>query len=777
MPFFFKKNMQKNISSNDPNFLFAKALEYQGLNDIENTENLCKYILSLYPDHLGAEVILASIYINSENLIDKGINLIQSALKKEAKNFFIHNLYGVALMKTGKYQEAKQSFLNAIRLNSNAPDVYFNLGVLNRAANEYNEAISFYSQCLEINGQYANAFFNRGNVYLDDLSDYKNAISDYQHFVRLIPNNPYGYYNLGKALSLLNRHDEAIIYYEKAIALKPDYAEAYVNCGSALSLLNRHDEAIIYYEKAIALKPDYAEAYFNFGKALNLSNHHNGAIIYYEKAIALKPDYTEAYVNCGSVLGLLNRHDEALIHYEKAIALAPDYDYLPGWIMHSKQHASDWNGYDDLRENIIEGTVSLKNSSHPFIILSMTDDLKIQKISAEVFSKVQTSQLKNPKIIPMKYDHKKIKIGYFSADFHNHATMHLMAEMLELHNKEKFEIIGFSYGIDVRDDWSERARKSFNDFYNVFNMNDEGVANLSRNLEIDIAIDLKGYTQESRPAIFFYRAAPIQINYLGYPGTLGAEYIDYIIADKNLIPENKKVFYTENIIYLPGCYQPNCAKREIDKTKISRKEFGLPEDAFIYCAFNNAYKITPQTLLSWAKILSKVPNSVIWVFSDSENTNENLLREFNAKGIDSQRIIFAKRMSIEKHLARLQLADLFLDTFPYNAHTTASDALRVGLPVLTMMGQSFASRVASSLLKQLELTELITENEKDYESIAIQLGSNIKNFNSIKDKVSNNLQKTDLFNPKVITTNIELAFEKAYEIYLNDEVPRDIHIN
>ena len=811
MPFFFKKNMQKNISSNNPNLLFAKALEYQRLNDIENTENLCKYILNLYPDHLGAEVILASIYVNSEYLIDEGISLIESALKKEATNFFIHNLYGVALMKIGKYQEARQSFLNAIRLNSNAPDIYFNLGVLNRATNEYNEAISFYSKCLEINEQYANAFFNRGNVYLDDLSDYKNAISDYQQFIRLIPNNPYGYYNLGKALSLLNRHDEAIIHYEKAITLKPDYAEAYVNCGlalsflnrhdeaiicyekaitlkpdyaeayvncgSALSLLNRHDEAIICCEKAITLKPDYAEAYFNFGKALNLSNRHNGAIIYYEKAIALKPDYAEAYVNCGSVLGLLNRHDEALIHYEKAIAFAPDYDYLPGWIMHSKQHALDWNGYDDLRENIIKGTASLKNSSHPFIILSMTDDLKIQKISAEVFSKAQTGQLKNSKIIPMKYGHKKIKIGYFSADFHNHATMHLIAEMLESHNKEKFEIIGFSYGIDVRDDWSERARKSFDGFYNVFNMNDERVADLSRQLEIDIAIELKGYTQESRPAIFFYKAAPIQINYLGYPGTLGAEYIDYIIADKNLIPENKKVFYTENIIYLPGCYQPNCAKRDIDKTKISRKEFGLPEDAFIYCAFNNAYKITPQTLLSWAKILSKVTNSVIWVLSDSENTNENILREFNAKGIDSQRIIFAKRMPIEKHLARLQLADLFLDTFPYNAHTTASDALRVGLPVLTMMGQSFASRVASSLLKQLELTELITENEKDYESIAIQLGSNIKNFNSIKDKVSNNLQKTDLFNPKVITTNIELAFEKAYEIYLNDEAPRDIYIN
>lgn len=760
----------------DPNSLFQKVLEYQRLNDIQNAVKLCEYILNLYPDHHGAKVVLGSIYINND-LIEAGINLIKSALQEEKNNFYLYNLCGVALMKIEKYKDAEINFLEALNLNRNDPDMYFNLGLVNRALKKFDESISFYNKCLELDTLYVNALFNRGNVYLDDLKSFKNAINDYEAFIKLNPNYPFVYVNLGKALTLLGRYQDAINNYEKALSLKPDFAEVYVDCGTALSLLNRHNEALVYHEKAIKLKPNYAEAYFNFGKALNLLNRHDGAILYYEKAIALKPDYAEAYVNCGSVLGLLSRHYEGLAHYEKAIALQPDYDYLSGWIMHSKQQALDWKGYETLRENIIKETTDLKNSSHPFILLSMTDDLKIQKISAEVFSKAQTSQLKNPKIIPKKYGHKKIKIGYFSADFHNHATMHLMAEMLELHNKEKFEIIGFSYGIDVRDHWSSRAKKSFNDFYNVFNMNDEEVANLSRKLEIDIAIDLKGYTHESRPAIFFYRAAPIQINYLGYPGTLGAKYIDYIIADRNLIPETKKVFYTENVIYLPGCYQPNCAERDIDKTKISRKEFGLPEDAFIYCAFNQVYKITPQTLLSWTKILNKVTNSAIWLLSDSKNTNENLLREFNAKGINSQRIIFAKRIPIEKHLARLQLADLFLDTFPYNAHTTASDALRVGLPVLTMIGQSFASRVASSLLKQLELTELITENDQDYEDIAIQFGSNLSNFNSIRDRLKSNLEKTDLFNPKVITANIELAFEKVYEIYLNDEAPRDIYIN
>jgi protein O-GlcNAc transferase len=709
MPFFLQKNMKKNITSNDPNLLFEKALNYQRLNDSKNTEHLCKYILNLYPDHLGAAVLLATIYINSENLIGKGISLIQSVLKKEVKNFFIHNLHGVALMKIGKHQEAKQSFLNAIRLNPNDPDINFNLGVLSGSANEYSKAISFYSKCIEINHNYANAFFNRGNIYMDNLCEYESAIQDYQRFIELIPTTPFGYYNLGKALGLINRHDEALINYEKAITLNPAYAEAYINVGNILSALNRHDEA--------------------------------------------------------------------LINYEKAITLKPDADYIAGWIMNSKKSQADWKGHDDLRENIIKGTTNLNNICHPFILLSVTDDLKIQRISAEIFLKKQISYMKTPTIYSMKYGHKKIRIGYFSSDFHNHATMHLMAEMLEKHNKETFEIIGFSFGRDIQDDWRIRAEKSFNDFYNVSNMSDEEIANLSRKLEIDIAIDLKGYTQENRFAIFFYRAAPIQINYLGYPGTLGAKYIDYIIADRNLIPENKKAFYSEKIIYLPGCYQPNCAERDVDQADISRKELGLPENAFVYCAFNNIYKITPQIFLSWTNILHKVNNSVIWILSDSKRTNENLLREFNAKGIDSQRIIFAKRMPIEKHLARLGLADLFLDTFPYGAHTTASDALRVGLPVLTMIGQSFASRVASSLLKQLELTELITEKEQDYESMAIQLGSNLKKFNSIKEKLSNNLQKTDLFNPKFITANIELAFEKVYDIYLNDEAPQDIYIN
>lgn len=735
--------MKKKLSSNDPNFLFAKVLEYQKLNDIENTEHLCKYILKLYPDHLGAEVILASIYLNTENLIYQAITLIQSALKKEAKNFFIHNLYGVALMKIEKNKEAKHSFLNAIKLNPDAADVYFNLGVLSKKLNEYKEAISFYSQCLEINKQYANALFNRGNIYLDNLLDYKKAISDYKAFVRLIPEHPYGNYNLGKALSLLSCHDEALVYYEKAIALKPDYAEAYVNCGSDLVLLNRFNEALAYYEKAIAIKPDYIEA----------------------------------YINLGNTLGSMSRHDEALINYKKAIDIKPDQDYVFGWIMYSKNHLLDWMGYDNLKEKIIKGIKNLQSIAHPFVLLSVTDDLKIHKISTEVFLRNQTEHLNHSKIIFNKHAHKKIKIGYFSADFHNHATMHLMAEMFELHDKDKFEIIGFSFGKDIQDEWRMRAKNSFNDFYEVSNLSDKEIASLSRELEIDIAIDLKGYTQENRSAIFFFGAAPIQINYLGYPGTLGAKYIDYIIADKTIIPEDKKEFYSENIIYLPGSYQPNCSKRDIDKTKISRKEFGLPEDAFIYCAFNNAYKITPQRLLSWTKILNQVNNSAIWVLTDSEKTNENLLREFNTKGIDSQRIIFAKRMPIEKHLARLQLADLFLDTFPYNAHTTASDVLRVGLPVLTMIGQSFASRVASSLLRQLNLAELITENEQDYESIAIELGRNLKIFNSIKEKLNKNLKKTDLYNPKIITANIELAFERAYEIYLNDEAPHDIYIN
>jgi predicted O-linked N-acetylglucosamine transferase (SPINDLY family) len=371
---------------------------------------------------------------------------------------------------------------------------------------------------------------------------------------------------------------------------------------------------------------------------------------------------------------------------------------------------------------------------------------------------------------------KKIRIGYFSADFHNHATMYLMAGLFELHDATNFEIYGFSFGPKSTDVMKLRAQRAMREFVDITRLSDAEVASLSRNYEIDIAVDLKGYTKDSRPQIFLERAAPIQISYLGYPGTMGISSIDYLIADKVLIPADDKSAYSEQIIYLPHSYQVNDSQRSFLRENYTREEFSLPAEGFIFCCFNNNWKITPEVFSCWMQILSAVKNSVLWLFEDNPTAAVNLREEASNRNIDPNRIVFAKRMSHEKHLARYRLGDLFLDTLPYNAHTTASDALWTGLPVLTCMGNSFAGRVAASLLTNIGLPELITRSLQEYESLAIELATNPDKLTQIKTKLAENRLTTPLFDTPLFTKHIEAAYQAVYDRYQSGLQPDHIYV-
>jgi predicted O-linked N-acetylglucosamine transferase (SPINDLY family) len=371
---------------------------------------------------------------------------------------------------------------------------------------------------------------------------------------------------------------------------------------------------------------------------------------------------------------------------------------------------------------------------------------------------------------------KKIRLGYFSADFHNHATTHLMAEFFELHDKKQFKLFAFSFGPQVQDSHRDRIKRSFNEFLEVGHLSDFEISQLSKQKNIHIAIDLKGYTKDSRPNIFSYRAAPIQVNYLGYPGSMMNKSIDYIIADKVLIPETNQKYFCEKIIYLPHCYQVNDSRKFISEKKFSRKEFDLPEDAFVFCCFNNNYKILPETFESWMRILKKVDGSVLWLLEDNEWARGNLKKEAENFDIDPSRLIFAKRMPLEDHLARHQLADLFLDTSPVNAHTTASDALWAGLPILTLIGNTFAGRVCSSLLMAIDLADLITESREDYENLAIELATDPLRLNSIRERLKQNRTSSPLFNSSLTTKQIEKAFQKILQRSLNGATPENLVI-
>jgi predicted O-linked N-acetylglucosamine transferase (SPINDLY family) len=365
----------------------------------------------------------------------------------------------------------------------------------------------------------------------------------------------------------------------------------------------------------------------------------------------------------------------------------------------------------------------------------------------------------------------RIKIGYYSADFHDHATAHLLAETLEWHDKNSFEILLFSFGPILEDGMQTRLAMAADQFFDVRQKSDSEIATFSRNLAVDVAVDLKGYTQHSRPGIFSARCAPVQVSFLGYPGTMGAKFIDYIIADRVLIPDGLAPFYSEKVVRLPGSYQPNDSRRTISNRQFSRLQFGLPEGGFVFCCFNNNYKILPETFDLWMRIILKVEGSVLWLLGDNPSAVRNLFNEAESRGVSRSRIVFAERAPHDIHLARHQLADLYLDTFPCNAHTSASDSLWAGLPLITRIGETFASRVAASLLSALDLQELIAETADDYFSLAITLASEVSRLNAIKERLQINKQCSTLFNGKLFALNLEVGYRAMNRMFLTGRSP------
>jgi predicted O-linked N-acetylglucosamine transferase (SPINDLY family) len=439
----------------------------------------------------------------------------------------------------------------------------------------------------------------------------------------------------------------------------------------------------------------------------------------------------------------------------------------------------DWADLDG-RCQTLGGLLTANRASSPFAVLGLFDDPLLQQQCAELHAKSKFNFNNERRLITkeVRRDPKnKIRVGYFSADFHDHATMYLMAELFDYHDRGKFEVFGFSFGPKKDDAMRNRAQKRLDSFFDVANLSDQHVAALARAQQIDIAVDLKGYTQDSRPAIFGHGAAPIQINYLGFPGTMGTSAIDYLIADRVLIPDNLKSAYSEKIIYLPNSYQVNDSKRRISGRVFTRAELGLPESSFVYCCFNNNWKILPEIFGTWVRITQRVPNSVLWLYEDNPTAALNLKAQAKRQKLDPSRLVFARHLPHAEHLARYRLADLFLDTFPCTAHTTASDALWAGLPVLTRSGKSFASRVASSLLNAVGLPELITHTAEEYESLAINLAKNSGKISSLKTKLANNRATCPLFNTALFTQHIESAYQAVHERYHGGLAPEHIYVS
>jgi predicted O-linked N-acetylglucosamine transferase (SPINDLY family) len=676
----------------------------------------------------------------------------------------------------GDISKALSLYTELLLENKKSPQLLFLIGTANLEMKTYETAIEFLKESIAIYPENPVSYYNLGLAY-QEINLLIRAISSYKKAINLNDNYTEAHINIGSVFLKLKRYNEAVNSFDQALMLSNNDPEIYSNRGHALVGLKRYDEALKGYDQALALNPKEAKIYLNFGYLFHSLRRFRDAIFYFKKALILKPNYTEAYIGLGDCHINLKDYQEGVHNYNQIFEFKVWVDNFLGLFIHTKMQICDWGNYCLLLKKIINKIRKKEKASVPFFVLSLSDDPSLQKESAEIFVHDQHSVTNLLPEINRYSSHKKIRIGYFSADFYNHATMHLLADVFEYHNNDQYELYGFSFQDAENDEWTEIVKEKFNKFFDVSKKSDEEIALMARNIQIDIAIDLKGYTAHSRPDIFSYRTAGIQVSYLGYPGTMGTKCIDYIIADKTLIPKNMQQYYSEKIIYLPNSYQANMAERAISQKEFQRKEMGLPDDAFVFASFNNSWKITPETFDSWMRILLSAKGSVLWLLSTNSIQIKNLSNEAELRGVNGNRLIFASFLPIEEHLKRIQLADLFLDTFPYNAHTTASDSLRMGLPLITRSGNSFASRVAASLLNAIDLPELITTTKEEFELLAIDLANNHDKLLQIKNRLLNNLSVSPLFNSKLFTQHLETAYKTIYKRYLDDLPPDHIYIS
>jgi protein O-GlcNAc transferase len=680
----------------------------------------------------------------------------------------------LALHQAGRLAEAEKNYLQILKAQPDQFDCLHLLGVIFSQRGNHAEAVRQIDVALKINPKAASAHHNRG-LALKELKRFDEALASYDKALALKPDYAEAFNNRGNALLELKRFEEALAGYDKALALKPDYAEAFYDRGSALQELKRFDEALASYDKALALKPDYAEALHNRGNALQELKRFDEALASYDKALALKPDYAEAFYNRGNALQELKRFDEALASYDKALALKPDHEYAFGGAADCVGKMCDWVGRRtvacQLRDHI-----AAKSGISPFTALGYLNDPALLRQCAQNFIKNKIGYFPFPLWRGEVSRTDRIKIAYLSTDFRRHPVAYLMAELLERHDRARFEIVGVSFGPDDRSEMRARLVAAFDQFLDVRAKSDAEVARLLCELKVDIAIDLQGYTRDCRPRILAHRPAPIQVNYLGFPGTMGADFIDYIIADEVVLPFDHQRFYSERIVHLPDCYQPNDRQRQTADRTPARAEVGLPEHGFVFCSFNNSWKITPEVFDVWMRLLHAVEGSVLWLLRDDATAEQNLRKEAAARGVDPERLVFAPRMKVEDHLARHRLADLFLDTLPYNAHTTASDALWVGLPVLTCLGNAFAGRVAASLLKAIGLPELVTHSIEDYEALALRLAKDPSLLEGYRNRLATNRLTHPLFDTDRFRHHIEAAYLQMWEIWQRGEQPRSFAV-
>ena len=759
------------------NFEQAKNLFIQGnlflqANKLIEAETAYLEALELAPNRISILINLSKVQIYLNKLDEAKQNLDQ-AITRERNPQILINLALIEIKKSNE-NAAYKLLQEALQVDPNNIEALLESVGLAYSEKDFVTALNLIDRVLNLIPEDTKSWNLKGNV-LYALQQFEEAVKCFDRAIQIDSSIGDFYYNRANAKRYLDQYEEALFDFNEAITKNNHFLDAYLNKANLLHHIKRYQDALEALNKALEIKSDYFEAFIMKGVIYNDMGKFEDAIRHYQSALELNKNHPETLLNIGNTFNQLGQFEDARKSYERSYGINPDIKLLLGSLLFSKMKVCHWDGLSNLKSEIETHIQSGKNCALPFPLIAIFNDESLISHAAEISSK-EKYFFANEKHIFDKKDKTKIRIAYFSADFYNHATSYLMSSLFELHDRNRFEIIAFSFGPIVEDEFRIKLKNSFDQFIDIQHLSDLEAANLSRSMNIDIAIDLKGHTFDSRAGIFAYRAAPIQVNYLGYPGSMGVDFIDYIIADKVIIDEKNQDSFSEKIVYLPNSYQVNDNNKRISKSVATRELYGLPNDKFIFCSFNNNYKITPEIFNIWMNILHRVENSILWLYEDNVWATENLRKEASARGISPDRLYFAPKIDAAHHLARHRLADLFLDTFPCNAHTTASDALWVGLPLLTLKGATFSSRVASSLLCALELPELMTHSFEEYENTAIELATNSSKLEVVKQKLEANKVNGPLFNIHLFKETLEEAYLSMYKKYLNSQIPSTIYL-
>ncbi|WP_161491954.1 tetratricopeptide repeat protein [Bradyrhizobium centrolobii] len=719
---------------------------------------------------------------------------------------------GNCLEKLGRFDDALVAYDKALSIKPDLENAWLGRGNAFRNLKRYDEAFATYGKALSIKPDFANAWVGRGDVF-SDLKRHDEALAAYDGALSIKPDLESAWVARGhvfwrlkrydeasaaydKALSIrpdlenawlgrgnvscdLKRYHEAFVAYDKALSIRPDLAEAWLGRGNVLTELKRYDDAFAAYDKALSIKPDLAEAWLGRGNVLWSLKRYEEALAAYDQALSTKPDLENAWVGRGNLFTELKRYDEAVAAYDRALSIRSDLEGIEGVRLHAKMNLCNW---DNLEEEISHLTAAIrtgKANSSPFALLSLTDSPDDHLRCAKAWVAAKCPRSSKTSSSGEVHKHDKIRVGYVSPDFRQHPVGHLTAGIFENHDTDRFETYAFSIGPNDNSDLRKRLETSFHRFIDCQQKNDSEVLEAINDAQIDILVDLAGHTQNARLSLFASSPAPIVVNYLGFAGTLGSrELSDYIVADHVVLPEPSSQFFEEKVVRLPGSFMPRDNKGEaIDETMPNRVDHDLPQEWTVFCCFNNAYKINRSVFGSWMNILRSVDRSVLWLSDMGEIARSNLRKEAKALGVDPDRLVFAKHVSsLSDHLARHRLADFFLDTLPYNAHTTASDALWAGLPVVTQIGNSFAGRVAASLLSAVGLPELITRTREEYEALAIDLALDKQKLQGIRERLQRTRLTAPLFDAALYAKHLEAAYEAMYQRYQAGLPPDHIEV-